>query len=259
MPSKKLLLAALIVFILLGVYVGVKWQKHSIGILGASTRNNGPFDHTLVFIGDSMTEYLGNFDELRGYLKKAYPNKNFLLLNYGYSATNILSLPDRIDKDSTHSGRVFEAVNKIPFDLIFIESMGNNPLSQYPLEEGLEKQTEALDKVVALLTSKHPKSKIVFIATIAPNRHRYGEGRINLSTDEREKWADERMAYIKNHIRYAREHNIPLINIFQDSQANGQGNSDYISTNDFIHPSPNGVYFISQKIADFISKSNLVR
>lgn len=29
--------------------------------------------HVIVFVGDSMTEYLGNFDELRGYLKKYFP------------------------------------------------------------------------------------------------------------------------------------------------------------------------------------------
>jgi len=48
---------------------------------------------TIVFIGDSMTEYLGNFDELRKYLKHYYPDKKFLLLNYGFSSTNISGTP----------------------------------------------------------------------------------------------------------------------------------------------------------------------
>src|SRR6266550_1373112 len=73
---------------------------------------------TFVFVGDSMTEYLGNFDELQADLNKYYPNKQsfsasktFLLLNYGFGSTNILSLPDRIEKESTHAGRVFQPIN----------------------------------------------------------------------------------------------------------------------------------------------------
>ena len=79
-----------------------------------------PGNATIVFVGDSMTEYLGNFDELRAYLKNYYPAKRFLLLNYGFSATNILSVGERLEKNSNHSGRDFQAINNIPFDLIII-------------------------------------------------------------------------------------------------------------------------------------------
>lgn len=215
-------------------------------------------DYTLVFLGDSMTEYLGNFDELRADLKNYYPDKNFSLLNYGFSSTNVLSAEDRIEKESTHSGRIFKPIEDIPYNIIFIESFGNNPLSQFPLEVGLKKQKEALDKMVSTLKEKNPNSKIVFIATVAPIRTRYGEGVVNLEPEERLKWADERIAYIKNHIQYAKDHQIPLINIYQDSLKNGDGNIDYINTNDFIHPSPTGIYFISEEIAKFIYNNKLV-
>ena len=212
---------------------------------------------TIVFIGDSMTEYLGNFDELRKYLKHYYPDKKFLLLNYGFSSTNILSVPERLTNESTHSGRIFQAINDIPFDLVLIESFGHNPLSGYPLKEGLKLQTEALDKAVATITQKHPKSSIIFMTTIAPNRERYGEGVVNLTTEERGKWAEERSSYIENHIRYAKSHNIPLINIYQKSlDKNGSGNVDYVNSNDFIHPSPTGVYFISEEIAKFLYQNH---
>jgi len=214
---------------------------------------------TIVFIGDSMTEYLGNFDELRGYLKKYYPNKKFLLLNYGFSSTNILSFRERLEKETTYSGRIFQPVNNIPFDLIIIESFGHNPLSEYPLEEGLKLQTEALDKAIATITQKHPKSSIIFMATIAPNNERYAEGVVNLTPEKRAEWAAERVAYIKNHIQYAKSHVIPLINIYQQSlDKNGTGNIDYINSNDFIHPSPTGIYFISEEIAKFLYKNNLL-
>lgn len=212
---------------------------------------------TIVFIGDSLTEYLGNFDELRGYLKHYYPDKKFLLLNYGFSSTNILSVPERLTNESTHSGRTFQAINDILFDFVLIESFGHNPLSGYPLEEGLKLQTEALDKTIATITQKHPKSSIIFVATIAPYKERYGEGVVNLTTEERRKWAEERSSYIENHIRYAKSHNIPLINIYQKSlDKNGSGNIDYVNSNDFIHPSPTGVYFISEEIAKFLYQNH---
>ena len=208
---------------------------------------------TIVFVGDSMTEYLGNFDELRGYLKNYYPERKFLLLNYGFSSTNILSVQERLEKESSHSGRIFQAINNIPFDLILIESFGHNPLSDHPLEEGLNMQREALNKIVSTILQKHPKSAILFLATIAPNKERYAEGVINLTTEERNKWAKERVAYIKNHIDYAKSHNIPLINIYEKSlDQNNTGNIDYINSNDFIHPSPTGIYFISEEIAKFL-------
>lgn len=206
-----------------------------------------------------MTEILGNFDELKNYLKKDYPNKTFLLLNYGYGSTNILSVQERLEKQTQHVGRAFQAINDIDFNLILVESFGHNPLSEYPLGEGLKKQTEALDKIVQTITQKHPKSSIVFVATIAPNSKRYAEQSINLTPEERMKWAEERTAYIKNHIDYANSHNIPLINVYEKSLNNeGDGNIDYINTKDFIHPSPSGVYLISEEIAKFIYQNKLL-
>lgn len=246
------LLAGLVIYTVTAI-------PNSSSILGKSTGKNSP-DYRVAFVGDSMTEYLGNFDELRSYLRKYYPNKKFLLLNYGFSSTNILSVPDRLEKATDHSGRIFEPINDIPFDLILIESFGNNPLSEYSITEGLKKQTEVLDKIINILTQKHPKSSIVFVATISPSKERYGEGVLNLLPEEKKRWVDERIAYIKNHINYAKAHNIPLINIFEKSlDQKGDGNINYLNSNDYIHPSPTGIYFISQQIAAFIYKNKLIK
>lgn len=246
----KNLLALCFVFLAINVYLIISWPSYQ----KISSHNLNP---AIVFVGDSLTEYLGNFDELRDSLKKYYPDKKFLLLNYGFSSTNILSVQERIEKDSSHSGRIFQAINNIPFDLILIESFGHNPLSGHPLEEGLKLQNQALDKIITTITSKHPKSAIIFVATIAPSKDRYGEGVVNLTTENRQKWAEERMAYIKNHINYAKSHYIPLINIYEKSlDKEGSGNIDYINTNDFIHPSPTGIYFISEEIAKFLRQNN---
>jgi lysophospholipase L1-like esterase len=215
-------------------------------------------DFTIVLVGDSMTERLGNSDELRVSLKEYYPDKTFEVLNYGFGSTNILSVEKRLT-EKTFFTREFRPILDIAFDVLILESFGNNPLSQFPLEEGLKKQTEALDRIVKLIKEGNPRAKLVFLATIAPNKFNFGKGVLDLSDKEREKWALERMEYIKNHINYAGSHNIPLINVYEDSLTeDGSGQADYLTKEDFIHPSPNGVIFISEQIADFLYKSKIL-
>lgn len=215
-------------------------------------------DYTIVMVGDSMTETLGNSDELKNFLTNYYPKKSFEVLNYGFGATNILSVMDRITKETEH-GRKFRPIADIDYNLILLESFGENPLSQYKLEEGLQHQNQELDKIVSKLKETNPNGKIVFVATISPNKVIFAQNQVDLSVENRAEWVKERIAYIKNHIAYANGHNIPVINIFEKSLLeNGDGNSDYISTNDYIHPSPTGIIFISKEIADFILKENIL-
>lgn len=226
--------------------------------ISGKTKTKYPQDYTIVMVGDSMTEKLGNSDELKAYLKKYFPQKSFQILNYGFGSTNILSVQDRLEKETFH-GRIFQPILDIDFDVILIESFGHNPLSQFPQDVGLKKQTEALDKIVGSIKNANPTAKIVFVATIAPNRRHYGEGQVNLTPEKRAEWADERIAYIKNHIDYANAHGIPLINIYEKSLDGDQGgNPDYISGDDFIHPSPNGVYFISEQIAKSLFEQKIL-
>lgn len=203
-------------------------------------------------VGDSMTERLGNSDEIKAGLKNYYPNKDFQVANYGFGSTNILSVQDRLEKETFHL-RAFQPILNIDFDLIIIESFGHNPLSDLPLEDGLKKQHAALDKIVSTIQTARPTAKIVFMSTISPNTYKYAEGQVELSEEKRAEWAGERIAYIKNHITYAKTHNIPLIDVYQKSlDESGNGNTEYISSDDFIHPSAQGIRFISQEIADFL-------
>lgn len=215
--------------------------------------------YTLILTGDSMTEALGeNSDFLRLDLTKYYPKKVFGIFNYGFGSTNILSLEDRLNHDTVYLGKNFPAILDRYFDIIFIESYGNNPLSEFPLDQGLQKQTTALDKLVAELTDTHPNSLIVFIATIAPSPF-YGKRTLDLSPQVRIQWANERRAYIENHISYAKRHNIPLINVYEKTlDQNGNAIAKYIEAGDDIHPSAAGVKLISQMIADFLYKNNIL-
>ncbi|MDD2823027.1 MAG: SGNH/GDSL hydrolase family protein [Candidatus Daviesbacteria bacterium] len=215
-------------------------------------------DYTLLLLGDSMTEALGNSDELRANLAKNYPRNSFEVLNYGFGSTNILSVQQRLEGDTFH-GRVFRPITEIEFDLILIESFGHNPLSELPLPEGLQKQTEALDNIVKTIRDNNNHAKIVFVATIAPSKKHYAEKINNLTPEVRQKWAEERIAYIKNHMEYAKSHNIPVIDVFSKSLgSDGDLNLDYVSKDDYIHPSPKGIYLISNEIGKFIFENHIL-
>ncbi|MFH0936781.1 MAG: GDSL-type esterase/lipase family protein [Candidatus Daviesbacteria bacterium] len=277
--GKKLLLILIPSIFLLGLFIFIKVtliKDTEIKIFGITISNkstpklpkeiqqNGRTkvkyseDFTIVLLGDSMTERLGNSDELRAYLKNYYPKKTFEVLNYGFGSTNILSVQERLEKETMY-GRKFRPILDIAFDLILIESFGNNPLSDFPLEEGLKKQNEALDKIVNFIRTVNPNAKIVFVATVAPNKRRYGEGVVRLDLEQKRIWVEERVAYIKNHIEYAKTHDISLVNIFEKSlNSEGDGKLDFLDEHDYIHPSPNGIYFISQEIANFIFENKIL-
>ncbi len=205
-----------------------------------------------------MTEALGSGETITPVLKKYYPKKEIHILNYGIGSTSVLTLPKRLKETQSRGNELLPAILSKDFDVILIESFGNNPLSNYSLQEGFKKQTEVLDESVRLIRQQKPKAKIIFVATIAPSKQRYGEGIINLTPEERKKWADERIAYIKNHMEYAKAHNIPLIDIFDKSLVNGDGNIDLVNNVDFIHPSNTGLIFIGKEIGEFIFSQRIL-
>lgn len=218
-----------------------------------------PEDYLIVAVGDSMTETLGNFDELKKFLSDFYPKKTFEVLNYGYGATNILSVMDRVTHETEH-GRKFRPISEIDYDLILLESFGENPLSQFPQEMGLKLQSEELEKIVNKLKETNPKGQIVFVVTISPNKKIFAQNQVDLAPEKRIEWVNERIAYIKNHIAFAQAKFIPVINIFEKSLLeNGDGNPDYISNQDYIHPSPTGIIFIQKTMADFIYNNHLLK
>ncbi len=217
-----------------------------------------PPDYLIILIGDSMTEYLGNATELRGFLGQYYPGKSLDIYNYGFGSTNILSLPDRLTNWTDH-GRPFKPILDYEPQIIVIESFGYNPLSDYPLQEGLKKQNEILDESIKLIKDKKPNTKIVFLATISPNKKYYGAHLLDLSDEVRAKWVQERITYIKNHIDYAKSHGIPVINVFEKSlDIIGDGNLQYVEDKNYIHPSPKGIILIQKEIANFIFQNHLL-
>lgn len=226
------------------------------GVLGAQIK---PADkYTIILVGDSMTQALGAGETMMPVFRKIYPKREIHILNYGIGSTSILTLPDRLTKGAIRGSETLLPILSHNFDAILIESFGNNPLSGYELKEGLKKQTAILDESIKLIKENKPNAIIIFVATIAPNKERYAEGVVNLNPKQRKEWAEERMAYIKNHIEYAKTHHILLIDVFNKSLVNGEANIDLVNDSDFIHPSNTGLILIGGEIADFIIKKRIL-
>ncbi len=199
--------------------------------------------YRMVIVGDSIVNSLGpNANDLREDLISYYPSNEFVTYNYGYPSTNVESLYERLKNE----------IVKLEFELIIIESFGYNPLSHYPLSEGLSKQREELERSVRLILSEKPSASLAFLTPIALDPINFGRGVIDLSPEQRKQWVEERVAYIDNHRKFAEEKGIPVIDVYKMSlKPNGEVNRTFIS-DDSIHPSKAGIDLISKSIADYI-------
>lgn len=219
-------------------------------------------EYYIVMIGDSMTHALGprggTFNSFINDLYKPH-NVGILIDNYAIGATNILQVNDQLESETTYWDSTFPPLLSRHFDLILVESFGYNPLSQFGIEEGLQRQTVSLDNLMEKLLIAKPNAAIVFVATIAPSKENYAKNVLDITTENRILQAQERMSYIKNHILYAQSHNLPIVNIYEKSlDATGSGDLKYINPDDFIHPSFEGIDFIGREIAQFIYDNKIL-
>lgn len=221
-------------------------------------------DKYIVFlIGDSMTHAFGPrggiFTEL---LREEYPDKNFEVYNYGKASINILQLPKILDEVEiqTDEGKYLRPVmsGEPTPDVIILESFGYNPLSELGEKGGLKKQEEVLAFIMKKLTDRYPNTEIMFMAAIAPDRRTYSLSATG--ADEEGRWAQavERMDYINNHMKFAREHNIPLIDTYTPSMdSEGDGDIKYINPDDDIHPSAEGLAHMARIMVKRINEEKV--
>lgn len=263
----------LVVFVILVVVVSAYKNATNKNIISQIIPTTTPFEpfpykpptipvkrsYLTVLVGDSMTYALGlNANELRLDLIKLYPTHEFVNYNYGFPSTNILTLADRLNKSTTSLGSNFPPILTQGFDLMIIESFAYNPLSQFPVDEGVKKYTETLDAAVREIMQKHPESVIALMTPIAPNKENFAKNAYKLDQATRTTWVNERIAYINAMIAYAKDKNIPLIDVYAKSQtANGDGDLKYINSDDYIHPSKLGVKLMSDTISQFIFENKI--
>lgn len=221
--------------------------------------------YKIAMVGDSMTAALGpHGGGLSEYINLLYRKNNsdpqsIIIDNYAKSS-NIQAIDSQLTQKTTISEYTYGPLLSGDYDLILIESYAYNPLSQYGVDEGIKQQNLALNKLMRTLITTLPHASIVFVATIAPNIENYAKvTQPNNSSVERGKQAEERIAYLKNHIAYAKSHNIPLINIYEKSLSEkGDGNMKYINGTDDIHPSFAGVDFIGHEIGNYIHENQII-
>lgn len=219
-------------------------------------------DYQIMLLGDSMTHAMGPHGGIfNEEINNIYRPHDIAILidNYAQPSTSLLTINEAMNRDQEYWDVSFPPMMSRDFDMVIIESFGYNPLSQFPREEGLRRQTEILDEIVETLTHERPNAVIVFAATIAPSLETFKKSIAEISQEDRIKQVEERRAFIENHIDYALRHNIPLINLYEKSKlSDGDGNVEYINPDDDIHPSAVGLIFIGQEIADFLNKSQIL-
>ncbi len=104
----------------------------------------------------------------------------------------------------------------------------------------------------------NPGAVVALMTPLAPNSEYYAKGVYDLSPETRRAWVNERKAYIQYHVTYAKERNIPLINVYEKSLTEeGDGDLRYINKDDYIHPSKEGINLMTQTIADFIYETSI--
>jgi len=209
--------------------------------------------YRIIIVGDSIVNSLGlNANVLREDLIGYYPDSEFVTYNYGYPSTNVLSLYQRLTQTTNDGVKDNQAILTQQFELIIIESFGNNPLSQFPLAEGLQKQNEELERSVNAILAQKPNAALAFLTPIALDPINYARGSRDLSPEVRKQWVAERVSYIDNHRKFAEDKGIPVIDVYKASlKPDGTVDRSYIS-DDFIHPSKKGIELISKSIADYI-------
>lgn len=225
------------------------------------TPTPSPKDTYIIYlVGDSMTHALGPYGgQFNQYIHESYPDKHFQIQNYGKANQNILSLEERLYQPITTWDTEFGPIFDGDPDFLSIESFGYNPLSHLGLEKGLAEHTKTLDRLLPQIRERLPNTKIVFLATIAPDKDTYAYRILGRDPQSSRRAAQEREEYIERHIQYAQDNNIPLINVYEKSKVNGDGDPQYINPDDQIHPSVAGIELIARELQRYFEKSDEIR
>jgi lysophospholipase L1-like esterase len=95
--------------------------------------------------------------------------------------------------------------------------------------------------------------KVLFLATIAPNSAVYAKSSAaGASWSEEGRWDQARLVrlYLDTFIRFAKNQNIPLVDVYHESlDTRGEGDLLNINKSDYIHPSVAGFRLIADLLA----------
>lgn len=203
--------------------------------------------YTIALLGDSMIQTLGvDIPALSSALQKYYPAVKFNLLNYGQGATTLKQA----------SAKLPDILKQNP-DLIVIESFAYNNYGNAPT--GFKQHQSELNALIAAIQQQSPQTKILLTATIAPDSIHFAQGVLKLNSVDRLERSSTIKLYLQNLIDFANSQNLPLADAYRPSLINNNGNPDFISSADHLHPSPLGAQFFCDILAKAIFDHHLIQ
>lgn len=200
----------------------------------------------ILLLGDSMIDFLNDFPHLRDLLGSLNPSVKWEILNYGVGASNVSYGLYRVNSDYEYLGRHFQSATGVNPDIVVVESFAYNhgDMPEVEYQRNLKRIFEELGK-----TGK----KIIFLATIAPNKANYARGAADWGDEYRSKEYEKTRRFMDLALDTARQMNIPIVDAFHTSLDEDKGgNEKYIYGGDWIHPSPEGAEFIAKLLAPAI-------
>jgi hypothetical protein len=238
-------------------------------VLGVTTinpsinNNNNVQDnkiYKIAVLGDSMVDVLGqNIPQLVLSLKKYLPSKKFIVLNYGFGASNIEYGFFRLNNGYKYLDKNFPGLISTSPDIIIIESFAYNNFGN--CQSGFDKQWLSLESITNDIKSKLPQTKIVLASTIAPNSLIFADGipDTNFSSMEKVEKTNTIKLYLQNLINFANSKHFPLADAFHSSLVNNEGMLDLINPTDNLHLSDLGKEFFCDVLAKTIFDNKIVQ
>lgn len=167
----------------------------------------------IVLFSDSMIDTFDfmrqGFLELVHELNKLKPNGSIQLLNHGVGNTDIALGLIRITKPYSYKdrGRQLRAVLEENPNIVVVESFAYNHWTG-SLED-TDKYIDCHKKIIKLLKGK---TRIILLATIAPNKDRFAKGVLGLGWNKkrREKEYNLVVKYFEEFIKFAKGTNLPF-------------------------------------------------
>lgn len=214
---------------------------------------------TIALLGDSMIDTLGpNVAALNQSLARQFPSRSFDILNYGVGSRDIEYGLYRLTNSYEYLGKHIDSLVSTNPDIVVVESFAYNNFGNS--QQGIDRHWLALGAITTTIKQKLPKAKIIIATTIAPNSIVYGNGikNLHLTSLEKIEKANTTKLYLQNAINYATSQGFPLANAYQASLSGNDGQRQYISSIDNLHPSASGASLFSDTIVETIQKHKLL-
>ncbi|MEO6509063.1 MAG: SGNH/GDSL hydrolase family protein [Patescibacteria group bacterium] len=208
----------------------------------------------IAILGDSFEDTMGETGEfLQKSLKDTFPDKEFLIYNYGKGANTIKDGLENFEYNFQYGIRNYPSISDLKPDIIIIGSYANNPPNPFDRNSHWLSYTQLVQR--ALKVTSH----VYVLAEVAPLREGYGDGPNGVN------WGDETSVTYSGHVIELMENvqalstalKVPLIDAFTPSlveknKFGKEGSPKDISVSDGINPSQEGHELMAKKIAESI-------